>query len=147
MTYHPDYFKDEAKHIYPQLTLSHEEYLRFLQMCEYLDHRLRGSWSYFIFKETEAPLLDCIILDNQMISVITPHDVKVVEKFYYMIYMKYLEEKIVEMSSIIEKQNVKIENLLITRIPLQEDLWPHCEHCQKYHYNNHAPIISGWKNK
>jgi hypothetical protein len=108
MNYHTDYFKPENHQLYPQLTLDYGEYARFIKMCEYLDHRLRGSWSYFVFCDTELSLSN-VVLDNQIISIVSFYEIKIIEKFYYKIYFKYLEEKLNELTIAGYRRDIQTE--------------------------------------
>lgn len=138
MNYNIDYFKSKNRALFPQLTLTGEEYLEFVEMCRYLDLRLRGCWSYFVFANTDYGMAN-LVLNNQLISSVISknEDVIVIEKFYNKIYFKYLEEKLKELT-ITEHVRDPFPSTQLSP-PLE------CEHCRQYHNNQHMPVISGWR--
>lgn len=95
----------EIKNIYPQILLDQEEYLIFVNKCEYLNNNLKLEYI-----KTDIHDLSIIILNDCRISqILRPNQIKVIEKFYYYVNLKYLEQKIKELTEIVLTNNKILE--------------------------------------
>lgn len=153
MNYKTDYFKPENINLYPLLTLDEEEYLIFMNKCEYILQRTKGIYWPLSFPQLkESNRHESIVMDDQIMSMFMGiNEIKIVEKFYYKTNIKYLEEKINELIWEVHDKNkhiaTRLDNLTVQPIhypplpPYVPSLWP-CIECQNYHCNNHQPVIT-----